>query len=415
MPVRDYKIFNKKTAGQPDSKPLSSLAQRDRNRMLALELANDFGFGNITLLAKFCFRDHANPTHQAARFQKKLAADGFIKVINLDGNGSVYVLTRLGINLLETNGVSVIGKGKEFGRFELCPNEKKRFVPPVNFYHNLLAATALACLAEKGWTVISEREIRHTLPVGENVDRYDPKIKIPDGLAISPSEQNYLVEVENSRKTSHDLTRLIDAIVAPNDFFNAHYYVERLLGFDPRYKKLDEVVGTIVVYDPKSISSDGRRLNHLKLIEDKVDEKLKKSETVSKLAFCECKVLARNVVDIQLHQEKLLIGKVVEYCHQYGEPASNAPLLGKTEHSVKVWKSFKPTVRIDGYMAASGATVYDYLIDGMLVCELDKEVAGLPRGRYSTRKEAYWFSVFAMYRGLDFDMKNRPDAADDYR
>lgn len=418
MPVRDYKIFSKKTAGQPDSKTLSSLAQRDRNRMLALELANDFGFGNITLLSKYCFRDRANPVHQAARFQKKLHADGFIKVIDLDGNGSVYTLTRIGINLLETNGITVIGKGKEFGRIERCPSKKDRFVPPLNFYHNLLAATALACLAEKGWTVFTEREIRMTLAVGDKVDRFDPKLKIPDGLAISPTGQLYLIEVENARKTSKDLARLIDSIVSPNQFFNAHFHMEQLLGIDPSYRKWDEVVGTILVYDANSFSSDSRHLNHRKVIEDKVEEKLKKAYAVSKVLYCECTVVSRNVVNVLLHPEELLIGKPFLYEAEDSEPKANLPLYGKTWHSVKVCRRLKPTVQIDGYKipdSATGATAYDYLIDGMLVCPFDKNNPGVPRGRYSTRAEAYWFSVLAMSCDNDFDLKNRPDAIDDYR
>lgn len=414
MPVRNDEMPSKKSLKHPCLKPPSSLAQRDLNRMIALELANDYGFGNKTLLAKHCFGKSADPNHQAARFQKKLEKNGFIKVIDLDGNGSVYTLTRMGINMLEVNDVKVIGKGKELGRMELCPDGTKRFVPPLNFYHTLLSATGLACLAEKGWIVFTERQIRQTLAVGDNIDRYDPKLKIPDGIAISPTGQVYLVEVENARKTSHDLERLIKAIVSPNKCFNAYFHLGQLLDRDPSPDKQDEIAGTIVVYDPKSVSSDLRKLDHRKLIFEKVEEALCSSHSTSKLIFCECDVRARNVVDIQLHQELLLIGELIQIDHYHDEPEVETPELAVTNHSVQLLPNLKPTVTIEGYCDLSGETVYEYSIDGMTVCEYDRDFPDAPRGHYASRKEAYWFAIHAMHHGLNYDLKNRPDAIDDH-
>lgn len=318
--------------------------------------------------------------------------------------GSILVLTRYGENLLEQNNIRVINKGREIGRTVKCPDEKDRYRLPITFGHTQLAATALCCLSEQGWTVFSERQLRQTLALGDKVDRDDKTRKIPDGMAISPEGQTHFVEVEHSRKTSDDLNHLVEFLLSPNDYFDVSHHLSQLMPDGIEHQYIKEAVGTLVIFDPNSVSSDGRQLDHRKTIAKKLKSKLEDAFSVSKLSFCAAKVRAKNAVEIDVEPAHLLVGQAMRDFHSYRIPDFET-LSAESTHFIDIHDDRVAELTIQLKTFESGRSCYQFKIDGMVPSKFDHYRSAPFRGNFRSHKEAFWFGLCTIHHGESYDVR----------
>lgn len=365
------------------------------------------------MLSKLCFPKAKSQYDQAGFLANQLVGRGLVKQVKLDGYGSILVLTRYGENLLEQNNIRVINKGREIGRTVKCPDEKDRYRLPITFGHTQLAATALCCLSEQGWTVFSERQLRQTLALGDKVDRDDKTRKIPDGMAISPEGQTLFVEVEHSRKTSDDLNHLVDSLLSPNDFFDVSYHLSQLMPFWSEHQYIEEAVGTLIIFDPNSVSSDGRQLNHRRTIWNKVQSKLVNTFSASKICFASATVCAKNAVDITLEPAQLLVGENMRAFHSHYIPNFET-LSAESTHFIDIHDDRVAELSIKLTTFKSGRSCYQFNIAGMVPSKFDHHRKARFRGNFLTPEEAFWFGLCTIYHGETYDIKAPSMTVEDY-
>jgi len=173
------------------------LQQQLLNDTKGLLFVHQFGWLRTAELAKLMW-PHSPANRQAA----DRVARGWIKrqlviVRDLpDGSGRALVLATAGVRLLAENGIDA-ETGKDIGRFNT-----DSWQPPATWRHDLIAHGVLCELHRLGYKVYPEKELRR---------RAESDKKIPDGFAAK-GDIGIWLEVENARKTGHEMHKLADAL-----------------------------------------------------------------------------------------------------------------------------------------------------------------------------------------------------------
>jgi hypothetical protein len=188
-----------------------------------------------------------------------------------DGAGRAIVLSSAGAALVSDK------SGKDWGeQYTIVPGSDTQWLPPKTWRHELLAAGALACLHEDGYTILPEPALRQ-LPEVASLP------KLPDGLAWH-GKAAYWLEVENTEKTGRRLDELADWL--------AHLsagHVPNIAGQQP--------IRGLVVFDPESLDSRGHRLDHQGRIIAKIQQRAKSDVSIT---WCTCEMVGYGVSAIKL-------------------------------------------------------------------------------------------------------------------
>jgi hypothetical protein len=170
----------------------------DRN---GLDWVHRFGWLRTFELGSLLWRDthtqEQSRTRQANRLARSWVERGLVlERVLPEGAGRALVLANGGVRLLSDYGVEA-NTGKDIGKLI-----EGKWLPPLTWRHDLLAAGVLIDLYSKGFEVLPEAHIRR---------RAGKLVKIPDGLAIK-DKTVYWLEVESARKTGKAMRELADAL-----------------------------------------------------------------------------------------------------------------------------------------------------------------------------------------------------------
>jgi hypothetical protein len=171
--------------------------------------------------------------HAAAIIRKWRKRRWIIERTLPSGLGRGITLDARGADWLADRGVPA-QSGKNWGKVV-----NGVWLPPRWWGHDLIVARLLAWLAERGWQVIPDREVRR-LASSTN--------KVPDAIIIKDGRVG-LVEVENSRKNGKALDQMAKAIIAVSAG-NAR----EIAGFQPDF--------SVVAYERGSRDEHGHQIDH---------------------------------------------------------------------------------------------------------------------------------------------------------
>lgn len=151
-----------------------------------------------------------------------------------EGAGRCFLLSEAGARQLRDCGIEDAKTGKDYGEID-----SGSWRPTLDWKHDLIAAGVLTLLAERGYDIKTESEIRRAKP---------DLFKIPDGLALIDGRV-YWLEVERAKKTGKAGDALGQALAKV-----AEHGFEVLPGWVARHP--------MVAFNPAEVSADGYPLNH---------------------------------------------------------------------------------------------------------------------------------------------------------
>lgn len=189
----------------------------------------------------------SSATKQANRLVLHWRKKGFVIERILPGRcGRALVLALNGVRFLQKEASIYASSGKDIGRFS--GEENGIWLPPSAWKHDILAASFLVCLHQKGWEIYPENYIRRRLFEGAARKKsYANESKIPDGLALK-GDQVAWIEVESSTKTGTSQRHLVENLIG------ASTQNLRILGH--------KCTLAMVVFDPNATDYKGHHIDH---------------------------------------------------------------------------------------------------------------------------------------------------------
>lgn len=178
---------------------LGGKSEGEKRDFDGLRLVWDFGWLRPQELGRMLWPDAQHSTKYAERLARKWQEKGYVLARPLpDHNGTAIVLSSAGAAFLEQRGVPA-RSGKDFGE-----TDGGKWLAPLQWRHDLLAAGLLSLLVEQGAEVIPEKRLR----------RENPGLKkYPDGLIFDNRGRATWLEVERARKTGGYLDDLAAALI----------------------------------------------------------------------------------------------------------------------------------------------------------------------------------------------------------
>ena len=183
---------------------MNSFIKRQQNDVESLAWIKRFGWLRTAELGRLMWPKDPCSRTRSDRLVKGLLERQLVLARPLpDGAGRALVLSLRGAGLLVDTGINA-HSGKDIGA-----SNQGRWLAPLSWQHDLIAAGVLANLFESGYQILSERELRQS-----NHDL----TKIPDGLAWrAETEEVIWLEVEHARKTGPAMRSFADAICVVSD------------------------------------------------------------------------------------------------------------------------------------------------------------------------------------------------------
>ena len=227
--------------------------QRTENTGKFLQLIAEHGWMRPQELAVFSFEAKPFAIKYAESICRRLLAEGLVISRTLPArNGTAFVLSKYGAEVVSGWQIIRFGSGKDWGRIK-----DGVWMPPASWRHDLLATGVLAHIHRKlGWTVFPEHMLRREV----DVEKY------PDGLVFDMNERGLWLEVENSRKSGASMNHLVKAL----------YLASTTSSFFPfdSAQHLGSIKGAIVGIVRTSRDERGFRLNHWTHIENALKRRL---------------------------------------------------------------------------------------------------------------------------------------------
>jgi hypothetical protein len=179
------------------------IQQGQQLRVEAMKLIWRFDWLRPQELGLLLWPNSKSATTQGRNFGQKILDEGLVIDRKLPlGGGTAYVLSTKGARLLNDNIQDGKAKtGKDWGK-----TVEKKFLPPLDWIHDLNANTFLITLKNKynNAKIWNEREIKRNY---KNADFFG---KIPDGM-FTIYGKTYLLEGERTGKRGKELEKMIEA------------------------------------------------------------------------------------------------------------------------------------------------------------------------------------------------------------
>lgn len=204
------------------------------NDRIGLNWLWKFGWLRSVELGRLLWPGNSHSNIYACNLTKKWRNKGYVIERVLPENaGSAYVLAAAGVEFLAGFGISA-KTGKDWG--ETFDN---KWIAPKWWRHDLLSTGVLALMHERGWQIITEKQLRRENPYVQ---------KLPDGLAIQQGQVVWL-EIESHRKTGKAMDDMATALIKV-----AKGKAPTLSGYKAHFP--------IVAYSPGARDERGHKLSH---------------------------------------------------------------------------------------------------------------------------------------------------------
>lgn len=196
-----------------------------------LEAIHKFGFLRACDVGLFLWGNDENSQKYGQRICRKWVKKEYVIKRELPSKaGGAYVLATAGVRFLEEKGIKA-KSGKDWGIMK-----ERKWSPPREWKHHVIANGFLALKCANGHAVFSENELRQEGQKG----------KLPDGIYTTEFSA-FWIEVENQRKTGPNMISMVQNVIKLST---------------KEYKFNGKGIIPVIVYCENSTDERGFAINH---------------------------------------------------------------------------------------------------------------------------------------------------------